>query len=69
MYPWIRHVLFMLQLRAAMPDQMTGAYKAAVLSTEHKINIGDIHVIITFVSAKQVYNGKVKPFNEKEPFH
>ena len=28
------------------------------------INIGDVHVIITLVSAKQVYNGKVKVFNE-----
>ena len=31
------------------------------------INIGDVHVIIiTIVSA---YNGKVKIFNEIEPFH
>ena len=31
------------------------------------INI--VHVIVTLVSAKQVYNGKVKLFNEIEPFH
>ena len=29
------------------------------------INIGDVHVIIiTLVSAKQVYNGRVKIFNQ-----
>ena len=33
------------------------------------INIGDVHVIITLVSAKQVYSGKVKLFNKIEPFH
>ena len=61
---------------------MTGMYKAAVISTEHNnifyqalrvslqvINIGNSRVIITLVSVKQVYNGKVKLFNEIEPFH
>ena len=32
------------------------------------IAIGEFLVIITIVSAKQVYNGKVKLFNETEPF-
>ena len=31
------------------------------------INIGDVHVIITLLSAKQVYSGRVKLFNEIEP--
>ena len=32
------------------------------------INIGDVCVIITFVSEKQVHSGKVKLFSEIEPF-
>ena len=32
------------------------------------IDIDDVLVIITIVSAKQVYSGKVKLFNEIEPF-
>ena len=65
----------------ATPDQMTGAYKAAVLRAGHNnifqkalrvsfrvINIGDVCVIMTIVLAKQVYSGKVKLFNEIEPF-
>ena len=31
------------------------------------IGIGDCHVIITLVSAKQVYNGIVNLFNETDP--
>ena len=63
-----------------MPDQMMGTYKPAVLSTGHSntfyqasrvslqaINIGDVCVNITLVSAKQVYNGKVNLINETEP--
>ena len=33
-----------------------------------EINIGDVLVIITIVSAEQVYNGKVNLFNKIEPF-
>ena len=33
------------------------------------IDIGNVLVIITIVSVKQVYNGKVKLFNEIEPLH
>ena len=33
------------------------------------ITIGNVHVIITVVSAKQVYNGEVKLFNKIKPFH
>ena len=43
-------------------------YQASRVSFQ-AINIGDVHVIITIVSTKQVYNGKVKLFNENEPFH
>ena len=33
------------------------------------INIDNVCVIITIVSAKQLYNGRVKLFNEIEPVH
>ena len=36
----------------------------ALRAMSQAINIGDVHVIITLVSAKQVYNGNVKVFNE-----
>ena len=42
-------------------------YQASKASLQ-AINTGNIYVIITLVSAKQVYNGKVKLFNEIEPF-
>ena len=42
-------------------------YQASRVSFQ-VINIGDIHIIITLVSVKQVYNRKVKLFNEIEPF-
>ena len=61
-----------------MSDWMTGTYKEddisawrnifltkyALRALSHVINIGVVHVIITIVSAKQVYNGKVKLFND-----
>ena len=34
-----------------------------------EINIGNVHAMITLVSAEQVYNGKVELFNETELFH
>ena len=64
---------------------MTGMHKEADLKhrTKHPIfltnyplraslqaiDIGDVLVFITIVSAKQVYNSKVKLFNKIEPFH
>ena len=36
----------------------------ALRASLQAIHIGDAHVIITLVSTKQVYNGKVKLFNK-----
>ena len=60
---------------------MTGTYKVTDFS-KHRvicyqalrvllqtINISNVCVIITLVSVKQVYNGRVKLFDEIEPVH
>ena len=55
---WVQSLISFLHL----------SFKSIIASNWY---IGDVHVIITFVSAKQVYNGKVKLLIEpfRFPFH
>ena len=58
-----------------MPDRMTGTYEVQVVIFFLPIKILGHRrkqlvsvMCLTLVSAKQVYNGKVKLFNKNEPF-
>ena len=60
---------------------MTGMYKQADIKYSNilayqalraslqAINVSDFHIIITLLSAKQVYNDRVTLFNVIEPVH
>ena len=80
-YPWIRHVLSVLrsrvcsiQLKQLFAQRVIKKYLTKLQGCHFKqlANIGnvceDFCVLITLVSIEQVYNGKVKLFNEIKPF-